>query len=233
LWDIGLAGSLLVSKKENRDYLYNAVKLNDGTAVPAHCGWRFTAHKGFMDIRGNVPGFSCYLSRFTVDLVCVTLCANKEGVELTELARRIAGAFDRKLGPPVAPKVMTCQQSGYSVPVTVDRLAAFLKSKGIEVVARIDHAAAARKKGLELRPTEVLIFGNPAIGTQLMLSRPSIAFDLPLRVVVWQETNGTVWLGCNDVAVLAQRHGIKDRPEVVESMRSGLAAALAHAAAPY
>lgn len=235
LWDIGLAGGMLVTKKENRDFLYNGSKLADGSVLPAHCGWRFPAHKGLMDIHGHVPGFSCYLSRFTdkSELVCVTLCANKEGVDLTELARRIAGAFDRKLGPPVGPKVMTCRESCYSVATTVDRLEAFLKSKGIDVAARIDHAAAAKKKGLELKPTEVLIFGNPAVGTHLMLSRPSIAVDLPLRVVVWQEADGTVWLGHHDVHDLAQRHGIADRAETIEAMRAGLAAALQHAAAPY
>jgi uncharacterized protein (DUF302 family) len=188
-----------------------------------------------MDIKGHVPGFSCYLSRFTdkSDLLCVTLCANKEGVDLAGLARRIAGAFDRKLGPPVGPKVMTCVESCYPVGVTADRLAEFLKAKGVEVVARIDHAAAARKKGLDLRPTEVLIFGNPAVGTHLMQSRPSVALDLPLRVSVWEETDGTVWLGTHDVADLAQRHGVGDRGEIVAAMRAGLAAALAHALAPY
>jgi D-alanyl-D-alanine carboxypeptidase len=235
LWDIGLAGNLLVSKKENRDFLYSAVKLNDGTVVPAHCGWRFPGHKGLMDIEGQVPGFSCYLSRFTdkAELVCVTLCANKEGVDLTALARLIAGAFNRKLGPPVGPKVMTCLESCYPVQTAVNRLEALLKSKGVDIAARIDHAAAAKKKGLELRPTEVLVFGNPAVGTHLMLSRPSIALDLPLRVVVWQEPDGTVWLGYHDVADLVQRYGIADRADVVAVMQAGLAAALRHATAPY
>jgi CubicO group peptidase (beta-lactamase class C family)/uncharacterized protein (DUF302 family) len=235
LWDIGLAGNLLVSKKENRDFIYRAVKLGDGTVVPAHCGWHFPAHKGLMDIRGNVPGFSCYLSRFTdkSELVCVTLCANKEGLDLTELARRIAGAFDRKLGPPAVAKGMKCLESCYSVETTVDHLAEFLKAKDIEVVARIDHAAAAKKKGLELRPTQVLVFGNPAVGTHLMLSRPSVALDLPLRVLVWQEADGTVWAGYHDVAELARQHGVSDRAEIIGAMRRGLAAALDRATAPY
>jgi CubicO group peptidase (beta-lactamase class C family)/uncharacterized protein (DUF302 family) len=233
LWDIGLAGSLLVSKKENRDFLYHATTLNDGTVVPGHCGWRFQGRPGVMDIRGNVPGFSCYLSRLTVDLVCVTLCVNKEGVDLTELGRRIAGAFDHTLGPPVGPKVMKCLESCYPVGTTADRLAEFLRAKGVEVVARIDHAAAARKKGLALRPTEVLVFGNPAVGTALMISRPSVALDLPLRVVVWQETDGTVWVGYHDVSELARHHGVTDRADTVEAMKVGLAAALAHATAPY
>lgn len=233
LWDIGLAGSLLVNKKEHRDYLYGATKLNDGTVVPGHCGWRFRGRPGVMDIQGNVPGFSCYLSRLTVDLVCVTLCANKEGVDLTALGRRIAGAFDHALGPPVGPKVMMCLESCYPVGATADRLTKFLETKGVEVVARIDHAAAAKKKGLSLRPTEVLVFGNPAVGTLLMTSRPSVALELPLRVVIWQETDGTVWVGHRDVADIAQHHGITDRADTVEVMNAGLAAALAHATAPY
>jgi len=235
LWDIGLAGNLLVRKKENRDFLYRGIKLNDGTVVPAHCGWRFFGHKGLMDIKGNVPGFSCYLARFTdkADLLCVTLCANREGVDLTGLARRIAGGFDRKLGPPAGPKEMTFRESCYSVSVTVDRLQAFLKSKGVEVVARVDHAAAAKRKDLELRPTEALIFGNPAVGTHLMLSRQSIAADLPLQVAVWRQPDGTVWAGYDDAAVLAQRHRISDQDKVVELMRQGVAAAVMHSVVPY
>jgi uncharacterized protein (DUF302 family) len=235
LWDIGLAGSLLVAKKENRDYLYHAVKPYCSNEIPAHCGWRFPGHKGLLDIHGNIPGFSCYLSRFTApsELVCVTLCANKEGVHLTELARRIAGAFDGKLGPPVSSKVMSCLESCYPVAVTADRLAQHLQAKNIEVIARIDHATAAKKKGLTLNPTEVLLFGNPAVGTQLMFSRPGVSLDLPLRVLVWQESDGTVWVGYHDVAELARRHEIADRAETVEAMNKGLIAALRYATAPY
>lgn len=235
LWDMGLAGELLIKEKANRDFLYSPVKLTDGAAVPAHCGWRFPGHRGLMDIQGNVPGFSCYLSRFTdkSELLCVTLCANKEGVDLSGLARRIAGAFIRTLGPPVGPHVMACRESCYPAAETVDRLEALLKAKGIEVAARVDHAAAAKNKGLDLPATEVLIFGNPTVGTQLMQSRRSVALDLPLRVVVWEEPDGTVWAGYHDVAELAAQHGIGDRDEVVAAMQSGLEALLRQATAPY
>lgn len=235
LWDIALAGELLIKEKANRDFLYAPVKLADGATAPAHCGWRFPGHRGLMDIQGNVPGFSCYLSRFTdkSELLCVTLCANKEGVDLSGLARRIAGAFMRTLGPPVGPQAMTCRESCYSVAETVDRLEALVKAKGIDVAARVDHAAAAKQKGLELPPTEVLIFGNPTVGTQLMQSRRSVALDLPLRVVVWEEADGTVWMGYHDVAGLAAQHGIGDRDEVVAAMQAGLEALLRQATAPY
>jgi uncharacterized protein (DUF302 family) len=79
----------------------------------------------------------------------------------------------------------------------------------------------------------VLIFGNPAVGTRLMQDRPSIALDLPLRVVVWQEADGTVWAGYDEIAGLAARHGVTNGGAVVESMRAALEAAIRHATAPY
>jgi uncharacterized protein (DUF302 family) len=235
LWDIGLAGSLLVSRQENREFLYHGIKLSDGSAVPAHCGWRFPGHKGLMDIEGHVPGFSCYLSRFTDkdELLCVTLCANKEGADLSVLARRIAGAFDPRLGPPVRPSVMISRESCFPVGTTVDRLEAFLKERGVEISARINHTSAAKEKNLEMPPAEVLIFGNPAVGTHLMQKHPSLSLDLPLRVAVWQEADGTVWLGHHEVERLVEQHGAVDRPEIIAAMRAGLSAAIRHATAPY
>ncbi len=131
LWDIGLAGGILVSSKENRDLIYSPAATAGGT-VPANAGWRFPKHKGLMDIAGDVPGSSCYLARFTDpgELLCVTLCGNRGGVDFTDLGRRIAGAFDRALGPPPgAPK--TSRESTYSVAVTSERLTTYLKSHGV------------------------------------------------------------------------------------------------------
>jgi uncharacterized protein (DUF302 family) len=108
-----------------------------------------------------------------------------------------------------------------------------LKEHGVEVIARIDHAAAAKKKGLELRPTQVLVFGNPAVGTKLMQSGPSVALDLPLRVAVWQEADSTVWVGCDDIAETAGKHGITDQAATVKAMKEALTKALAHATNPY
>jgi D-alanyl-D-alanine carboxypeptidase len=216
LWDIGLAGGLLVSSKDNRALLYAPATIGGGASVPANAGWRFPKHKGLMDIEGNVPGFSCYLARFT------------------DLGRRIAGAFDRKLGPPVsAAKGLTSRESTYSVDETVGRLTSFLESKGVQVAARIDHAAAAAKAGLQLPPTQVVVFGNPAVGTHLMMAHPGVALDLPLRVLVWQEADGTVWAGYNDVGDLAARYGITDRADVIVSMRTALELAVKYATAPY
>ncbi len=120
IWDIGLAGNLLIKDKENRDLIYNPTTLDNGTVVPAMAGWQFTEHKGFMDIKGSVPGYSSYLSRFTDrdELICVTLLANNENVDLTDLARRIAAAYDTTLGSDVAPSQHKTYGGVYSVDKT-------------------------------------------------------------------------------------------------------------------
>jgi D-alanyl-D-alanine carboxypeptidase len=213
LWDIGLAGGILVKEPANREIIYSGFKLADGTRYPANCGWRFTAHKGFMDITGNPPGFSVYLSRFTdkAELVCVTLCANKDGVNLTELARRIAGCFDARLGPPSDPASMTCLESSFSVNVTMGRLESYLNSQGAGIIARVNHTDAGKRVGLDLRPTETLIFGNPAAGTHLMISQQEVALDLSLRMAAWLDEKGSVWLGWHEPSLLAEQHNITDR----------------------
>ena len=118
--------------------------------------------------------------------------------------------------------------SQHSAAETVKRLKAILDQKKIDLFAHIDHAAAAKKVGLSLRPTEVLIFGNPRAGTPLMQSRQTIGLDLPLRVLVWEDENGLTWLTYRRPALLAKRHDV-DLPETVKALDDGLAA-LAHAA---
>ena len=81
-----------------------------------------------------------------------------------------------------------------------------MTSRGMTVMARIDHGAAAAKVGLELRPTEVVFFGNPSAGTPLMQAAQTMAIDLPLRALVWQDAEGRTWLAYNDPEWLAQRH---------------------------
>ena len=91
---------------------------------------------------------------------------------------------------------------------TMNRLEAMVKSKGMTVFARIDHAAGAADVGLDLRPTEVLVFGNARGGTPLMQAAQTIGIDLPLRVLVWQDKAGATWLAYNDPAWLVKRHGL-------------------------
>jgi uncharacterized protein (DUF302 family) len=97
--------------------------------------------------------------------------------------------------------------SPYAVSETIQRLCALLKSKGIAIFALIDHSGEAEKAGLKMRPTQLLIFGNPKGGTPLMLAAPSTAIDLPLKALVWEDTDGKVWLSYNSPDYLQQRHG--------------------------
>ena len=94
----------------------------------------------------------------------------------------------------------------------MDKLEAAVKERGLTVLARIDHAAGAAKIGKSLRPTELLIFGNAQGGTPLMECAQSIGIDLPLKALVWTDTNGRTWVSYNDPVFLAQRHGVPDCP---------------------
>src|SRR5215510_9559548 len=91
---------------------------------------------------------------------------------------------------------------------TMDRLEADVRSKGLTVFARIDHAAGAAEVGLPLRPTELLIFGNAKGGTPLMQAGQAAGIDLPLKVLVWQDADGKVWLSYNEPSWIAQHHGL-------------------------
>jgi uncharacterized protein (DUF302 family) len=112
-------------------------------------------------------------------------------------------------------------KSPHGAKATMDKLEELVKQRGLTVFARIDHAAGAAKIGKSLRPTEVLIFGNPQGGTPFMECAQSVGIDLPLKVLVWEDASAQVWLGYNDPAFLAQRHGVPQCP-VVESLRKAL-----------
>ncbi|HEX8638699.1 MAG TPA: DUF302 domain-containing protein [Pyrinomonadaceae bacterium] len=99
-----------------------------------------------------------------------------------------------------------------AVAETIDRLEQIVKSKGMTVFARINHAAAAKSVGLEMRPTELLIFGDPRVGTALMKSCPQLAIDLPLKALSWEDENGRVWLAYNSPVYLQKRYGLEETP---------------------
>jgi uncharacterized protein (DUF302 family) len=96
--------------------------------------------------------------------------------------------------------------SPFSVRDTIDRLESEIKSRGISIYARVDHAAGAESVGMALRPTELLIFGNPRAGTPLMQSAQSLGIDLPLKMLAWQNASGEVMLSYNDIRWLVTRH---------------------------
>ena len=107
---------------------------------------------------------------------------------------------------------MIAVKSPHSAKETMDRLESAVKQKGLNVFARIDHAAGAAKVARKLRPTELLVFGNPQGGTPFMECAQSVGIDLPLKALVWQDESGQVWLGYNDPAYLAARHGVAQCP---------------------
>jgi len=98
--------------------------------------------------------------------------------------------------------------SNHSVDETVDRLKNILQSKGVTLFAVIDHGGEAEKVGMKMPPTKLLIFGSPKAGTPLLLAAPSIAIDLPLKILVWQDAQGKVWLSYNSPEYLKDRHGL-------------------------
>ena len=122
-------------------------------------------------------------------------------------------------------------QSHFGVTETIDRLAEVVKRAGLLVFARIDHAAGARDVGASLRPTELLIFGNPKGGTPLMQDRQLAGIDLPVKALAWEDEQGKVWLSYNDPHWIAERHGLGDASrEAVTAIAAGMEKVIAAAA---
>ena len=113
-------------------------------------------------------------------------------------------------------------KSSHSVNETADRLVNILNTKGMKVFNRIDHSAGAKGVGIALRPTQLLVFGNPKVGAPLMKCGQSIAIDLPQKALIWEDEGGTVWLTYNDPQSLAARHGIAGCGEVLAKVQKAL-----------
>jgi uncharacterized protein (DUF302 family) len=146
------------------------------------------------------------------------------------LTKSFTGGKEQTMNPSdVADAGLVILPSAHGVMETVERLKALLSQKKIQVFAEIDHAAGAQKVGLSLRPTFLLVFGNPQAGTPLLQSQQTIGLDLPLRVLVWEDAAGKVWLTYYRPEFLARRHDVLDRDEAVKPLSAGLAA-LARAA---
>jgi len=113
-------------------------------------------------------------------------------------------------------------KSAHDVKTTADRLEGLLKQKGMKVFIRINHAQGAQKIGKELRPTELIIFGNPKVGTPLMQCAQSVAIDLPQKALIWQDAQGQVWLSYNDPNYLVERHQITGCGGVIKKVGKAL-----------
>ena len=106
--------------------------------------------------------------------------------------------------------------SHHSVGETVEKLKGILRTKEVTLFAMVDHSGEAEKVGMKMRPTKLLIFGSPKAGTPLMQAAPSVALDLPLKILVWEDGQGRVWVSYNSPTYLQERHGIP--PELVQNI---------------
>ena len=140
---------------------------------------------------------------------------------LVALTLAFAGTLPQAV---LAQSLLLSTESKFSVKETADRLVKAIEEKGLKVAARVDHAAGAKAAGLEMPATEVVLFGNPKLGTPLMLSNPEIAIDLPMKMLVWQDKAGKVHIGYVAPDVLKLRYGIKDRDDAFATMTGALAA---------
>jgi uncharacterized protein (DUF302 family) len=121
--------------------------------------------------------------------------------------------------------------SAYGVGETIDRLASEVRSKGMTIFARVDHAAGAKDAGLSLRPTLLLIFGNAKGGTPLMQDKQQIGIDLPLKALAWEDASGKIWLSYNDLKWLGRRHNLKHEIDPIVNILSTVLGAVAQKAA--
>jgi uncharacterized protein (DUF302 family) len=120
------------------------------------------------------------------------------------------------------PAGLVVHASAHDPATTMQRLIEAVTTRGLNVIAHVDHAGAAAKAGLKLRPTDLLIFGNPKGGTPLMQAVQTMGIDLPLKALVWQDEAGKTWLGYNDPAWLAARHGVEGEGERLAQMKAAL-----------
>ena len=114
-------------------------------------------------------------------------------------------------------------KSNNDVTTTINKLEAILTKKGMTIFKRVDHTAGAKKAGLQLRPTELLIFGNPKVGTPLMLCSQTAALDLPQKALAYEDEKGQVWLTYNDPAFMAKRHNTQDCEAAIQKVTNALA----------
>ncbi len=187
-----------------------------GVFVNLFAGWQHTRLVRLLDrgspVRSRPAGAAVAIAVFlalvglamTVYLISVRGSANsapgniswnKEEAPMTSVA-------------PMADSGIINKASNHSVDETVEKLKGVLQAKGVTLFALVDHSGEAEKVGMKMRPTKLLIFGNPKGGTPVMLAAPSAAIDLPLKILVWEDAQGKVWASYNSPTYLQQRHGI-------------------------
>jgi len=148
-------------------------------------------------------------------------------ISVRDSAQSNSGNKEKTLVAPIASDGILNKRSNYSVDETLERLKRTLQAKGVTIFAIVDHSGEAEKVGLKMPPTKLVIFGSPKAGTPLMLAKPSSAIDLPLKILVWEDGEGKVWVSYNSPAYLAERHGLPEELlqniAVVETLAAAVA----------
>jgi uncharacterized protein (DUF302 family)/uncharacterized membrane protein YidH (DUF202 family) len=180
-----------------------------GVIVSLGSGWhhvrsvRSMQQGSYSSSRSVVPAaaIAIFLGLVGIGMAIYLLSVRTSTNSHSQLKEEIMGAGTAENG-------IISMPSNHSVDETVEKLTTILKSKGVTLFAVVDHSGEAEKVGMKMRPTKLLIFGNPKAGTPLMLAAPSIAIDLPLKILVWEDPQGKAWLSYNSPEFLAQRHGL-------------------------
>ncbi|MEM6448656.1 MAG: DUF302 domain-containing protein [Cyanobacteria bacterium P01_D01_bin.123] len=134
----------------------------------------------------------------------------------------VAAAIAFVAAPAVAAEGLVNVQSEFDVEETANRMESILEEKGLTLFNRIKHSEAAAGVGIELRDTELIIFGNPKVGSPLMQCQQSVAIDLPQKALIWEDEEGQVWISYNEPAYLEARHDIEGCEEVIENIGNAL-----------
>jgi uncharacterized protein (DUF302 family) len=137
-------------------------------------------------------------------------------VSAQDLVRGDPGKSEETAMAPTTGDGLISKPSNHSVDQTLEKLESTLRAKGVTIFALVDHSGEAEKVGIKMPPTKLLIFGNPKAGTPLMLAAPSSAIDLPLKILIWADAHGKVWVTYNSPTYLQQRHNLP--PELLPNV---------------
>jgi uncharacterized protein (DUF302 family)/uncharacterized membrane protein YidH (DUF202 family) len=189
---------------------FGTVLIAVGVMVNVFAGWRH-----LQLVRGLDRGETAH-SRLSIQPVAIAFFLALVGLAMTIYLLSVHGSANLHpqsieevfMTPAAATEGIVDKPSNHSVEETVERLKNILQAKGVTLFALIDHSGEAEKVGMKMPPTKLFIFGSPKAGTPLMLAAPSIAVDLPLKILIWEDPQAKVWVSYNSPAYLQQRHGL-------------------------
>jgi len=203
-----------------------------GVVVNLFSGWQHARLVRELDrgqqthSRSSTPAVTIALFLALVGLAMTIYLLSLRGSAHSKSANNFRDNEETPMGPTIDSGIISIP-SNHSVDQTVERLRGILQAKGVTLFALVDHSGEAEKAGMKMRPTKLLIFGNPKGGTPVMLAAPSMAIDLPLKILIWEDKEGKVWVSYNSPAYLQARHGIPQQLlqniAVVETLAAAIA----------